>query len=658
MTLKRQLFISFIFVALLPMIVMPWYLYQTTIQLATDLYKQNLCNSTEIQTDILNEHVRQFIIEAKRFAGSSELKAYLAFSGEEPPDILATPNMVEEIARFTDNSLDSVITFAIIDAHGHVRYQSGSGSDVRRLDQVIDLLPPIKQQMIFDLPWDDEKAGLIIATPISVEEGAQGLFVSVYANDYFLKTISAHKQLESSNSFIYCTEHRIILTAKQEIAGSLSTFMQAVSESSAPQGLFESELDGVKSYCCYKRIAHTPWILVNSLPMTEVRSVVRAHVSVSVLVSFLVLALVVLLSRRQSRHILLPLNRLLTRVEDFFLSGATVIVTTDWDKKTEIGYLGDKFTRMAADIAATQRKLSESNYLYEALLQATYEASLTIDLDRQTISSSSEELNDWLNQLGGLAAREKLLRFVEVAMPLYREQALEIVRGILERKLKAPAEFELCFDEAQGQRMCWFRVIAVPILHADGRVVKAVFHFENITNQKCEALRLIESSQRDTLCGLLNKQTLLAMAQKFAVGKVAKNTAFFIDLDNFKQVNDTLGHAAGDAVLVEVAQRLTNRFRNTDLIGRYGGDEFVVFAPGMTREIAELKANTLLGDLSLTLEVADGAAICLTASIGVCLSARARSPEWMIDCADKAMYTAKQQGKHQVSVWDSEEECV
>ncbi|MEG2860433.1 MAG: GGDEF domain-containing protein, partial [Clostridia bacterium] len=101
---------------------------------------------------------------------------------------------------------------------------------------------------------------------------------------------------------------------------------------------------------------------------------------------------------------------------------------------------------------------------------------------------------------------------------------------------------------------------------------------------------------------------------------------------------------------------LTNRFRNTDLIGRYGGDEFVVFAPGMTREIAEQKANTLLGDLSLTLEVADGGVIHLTASIGVCLAARAHSPEWMIGCADKAMYEAKQQGKHQVSVWDSEEE--
>ncbi|MEG2653856.1 MAG: hypothetical protein RSA17_09780, partial [Ruthenibacterium sp.] len=381
MTLKRQLFVSFIFVALLPLVLMPWYLYQTTIQLATDLYKQNLCNSTEIQADILNDHVRQFIIEAKRFAGSNALKRYLSFSGEEPPDILTVPSMVEEIARFTDNSLDSVITFAIIDAHGHVLYQSGAGSDMRRLDEVLDQLPTARAQTVFDIPWGEKEASLIVVTPIEIDARTQGTFVSVYANSFFLKTISSHKQLESSNSFVYCTQHRAILTAKQAVSGSLAAFSKALAAGDASRGLVESELDGVKSYCCYKRIAHTPWVLVNSLPTSEVRTVVRAYVSVSALVSLLVLALVVVLSHRQSKHILLPLNRLLTHVEDFFLSGATVIAPTHWDKKTEIGYLGDKFTRMAADIAAAQCKLSESNYLYEALMQATYEASLTIDLD-------------------------------------------------------------------------------------------------------------------------------------------------------------------------------------------------------------------------------------------------------------------------------------
>ena len=126
----------------------------------------------------------------------------------------------------------------------------------------------------------------------------------------------------------------------------------------------------------------------------------------------------------------------------------------------------------------------------------------------------------------------------------------------------------------------------------------------------------------------------------------------WIDLDGFKGVNDHLGHAAGDALLQQVAQRLKGRIRDSDTLARMGGDEFAVIMPGITAsESASHVATELVASLAEPFDLPQGTAN-ISGSIGIALYPQdADSVESLTQCADMAMYTAKTSGKNQVQVW-------
>jgi len=142
----------------------------------------------------------------------------------------------------------------------------------------------------------------------------------------------------------------------------------------------------------------------------------------------------------------------------------------------------------------------------------------------------------------------------------------------------------------------------------------------------------------DPLTGLLNRQGFLETVEESGHG--AGGTVFFIDLDGFKSVNDERGHAAGDAVLRGVAGKLHEQFRGADIVSRFGGDEFVVFAPGLAGEQIEEAISARVVEAISEL---DGA---ISASLGTAVL-KPQSPvpfEDVLNRADSAMYSAKKQG--------------
>jgi diguanylate cyclase (GGDEF)-like protein len=124
----------------------------------------------------------------------------------------------------------------------------------------------------------------------------------------------------------------------------------------------------------------------------------------------------------------------------------------------------------------------------------------------------------------------------------------------------------------------------------------------------------------------------------------------FIDLDQFKQVNDALGHPAGDRVLKRAADLLRGPIRATDMLARYGGDEFVVFLPNTNEEHALIAAEKLRTALENDAELRN---LGVTASLGVCSSdaSEATDPETFIAHADEAALAAKRGGKNRVEVY-------
>jgi diguanylate cyclase (GGDEF)-like protein len=163
----------------------------------------------------------------------------------------------------------------------------------------------------------------------------------------------------------------------------------------------------------------------------------------------------------------------------------------------------------------------------------------------------------------------------------------------------------------------------------------------------------------DSLTGLPNRTLILDRVEQMLVRSRRSKTpvaALFIDLDNFKSINDTLGHDAGDELLQAVAARLDGVVRATDTLGRLGGDEFVVIAEDLSLAAGpELVAERLLEALKqpFTLGAGDGATtLMVTASIGIAAGERSAAADLLRD-ADIAMYRAKWDGKNRYVVFEA-----
>ncbi|SEJ15601.1 diguanylate cyclase (GGDEF) domain-containing protein [Arthrobacter sp. yr096] len=171
----------------------------------------------------------------------------------------------------------------------------------------------------------------------------------------------------------------------------------------------------------------------------------------------------------------------------------------------------------------------------------------------------------------------------------------------------------------------------------------------NTLSNKQLIRRLKERAERDHLTGLLNRGAFLDLAARHLVRPASDRGAALIlaDLDNFKAVNDEHGHSAGDAALRAFAVACTSSVRTTDLVGRYGGEEFILFLPGATQQRAEAIASEISSRLS-AMEAPDGQPFP-TVSYGV-TSTGVEAPDlaFMINVADAALYSAKAQGRNRV----------
>ncbi len=158
-------------------------------------------------------------------------------------------------------------------------------------------------------------------------------------------------------------------------------------------------------------------------------------------------------------------------------------------------------------------------------------------------------------------------------------------------------------------------------------------------------------ANHDPLTLLPNRLGLQGLAERRAHGGTGHVTAMFVDLDHFKEVNDRFGHPAGDALLVLVGMRLQTEVRDGDVVGRLGGDEFLVL---MFREVSDHAATVLAQRLIRALEEpfrVDGEEVYVSASIGVTRSSeRGADVARLVQESDKALYEAKRNGRRQ-AVW-------
>lgn len=199
----------------------------------------------------------------------------------------------------------------------------------------------------------------------------------------------------------------------------------------------------------------------------------------------------------------------------------------------------------------------------------------------------------------------------------------------------------------------WIRSIGKALWDRDGNPVRMAGSHTDITDKKEYENRIQHMAYYDALTGLYNRARFEEQAIALLNQRCDGAALFFIDIDNFKYVNDSFGHTFGDSLVVEVAKRITDIITEGSMAARLGGDEFAVFLPEV-HDIMEVQAyaDELLGVLNINFSTC-GITLNISASIGIAVyPEHGRDFEELLKNADTAMYKAKESGKRNYAFFD------
>jgi diguanylate cyclase (GGDEF)-like protein/PAS domain S-box-containing protein len=235
----------------------------------------------------------------------------------------------------------------------------------------------------------------------------------------------------------------------------------------------------------------------------------------------------------------------------------------------------------------------------------------------------------------------------ETVHPEDRERYLATVTAAWEHAGPCSSEYRVLTRDG---RVVWLSSHAKTLPDASGRPRRMIGVSQDITERKRREEEERFLAYHDTLTGLPNRRLLddrLRQALHLAQRRDRRVAAMLVDLDDFKRVNDELGHRAGDAVLREVAERLAGCVRKADTLARQGGDEFVIVIPDLAQEAdCDVVAEKILRALEPAFH-ADGREFRIGASIGISIyPGDAGDGDALLRNADVAMYRAKQSGRN------------
>ncbi len=268
-----------------------------------------------------------------------------------------------------------------------------------------------------------------------------------------------------------------------------------------------------------------------------------------------------------------------------------------------------------------------------------------VNTDR-VVTFANATFKTWLGSDPALMVGRPLVELIGEAM--YQQRLGFLTRGFAGEQFS----FELRSGTAAGERD--LNTTYIPDFRPDGTVAGIFVLVTDVTPMRTVERQLHQLARIDALTQLSNRRQFdekLAEALARARRNGRDMALMFMDIDHFKPINDTHGHAAGDAVLVEFAARLKSCMRETDTVARLGGDEFVILVEGLN-EASEvmLVADRIRARLQAPMQI-EGCALVVTSSIGIALVDESDdTPAAVMAKADEALYSAKRAGRNRYAV--------
>ncbi|HEX9180953.1 MAG TPA: EAL domain-containing protein, partial [Burkholderiales bacterium] len=312
------------------------------------------------------------------------------------------------------------------------------------------------------------------------------------------------------------------------------------------------------------------------------------------------------------------------------------------------------FGIMTRRATLARKRAEEQLRLRDRVIESSSNGILINDLTRP--NNPITYVNPAFERMTGYSAREVIGRNPRFLIRTDRDQpGLERIRIALREKCEGRAALRSYHKDGT---MFWVELSMSPVRNEAGEATHFVTILNDITERQLYQEELEHQAYHDALTGLANRNLLPDRIRQAILHahRAKQNVAvLLLDLDHFKLVNDSLGHAVGDSLLVSVAERLGTVVRDADTVARIGGDEFVVVIADAEREDHITSAVQRIMDAVVEPVVIKGKEIYASASIGVAVYPRDGSDaEALLKNADVAMYRAKEQGRNNYQFYTPE----
>lgn len=221
----------------------------------------------------------------------------------------------------------------------------------------------------------------------------------------------------------------------------------------------------------------------------------------------------------------------------------------------------------------------------------------------------------------------------------------EAYEEAMQKKLTGFVDFMGCFE---GDEFYYYRSYYTSVADASGKIYRIVGRADKIDEDVKKVERMQRKVERDSLTGLLNYESLVKHLE-YNMTLFKCGALLIIDIDHFKSVNDRFGHMVDNKMLKAVSDVFTKMFRQSDVIARFGGDEFVIFLPNITDSSWVLKKGAQLLEAIHKIQVSEGE--YLSVSVGGTILADESVPALqMLKTADQALYRAKKAGRNRIEL--------
>ncbi len=657
MKIRTKLVLTFAPLALLTLVLLGSLAYFSARDALTEQVLNNLVSVAAIQERQLQGIVEQNLERLALVASRTQLRLSLRNYTQENDQ----PLHQEKMTRILKDAADTVAAFHrlfVLTLDGRV-VASSETAELGKSQVDADYFLEGQLANHVDLFYRDDRGGLGVyfAGPLYLDEQLLGVLVIDADVSNMIASITDYHGLGSTGETILVRQNAVgdavFLTPARFAEGAALTRSISGQERDSPyiQTLFKHPLllENAVDYTGHEVIAATRyldtvgWGLVVQIRRAEAfQPIYRLRAVLLILIS-LFSAAVLLASLYIARSITRPVSRLTAvagKISKGDLSERALVTSQD-----EVGLLARAFNRMTEHLIDDINELRRAEEKFQALLESAPDAIVIIERDGMICLANYQA-----GLLFGYAPGELLGKPIELLMP---ERFRSDHVGFRERFFAAPhyrpmsESLELFCQRKDGTELP-VEISLAPIETRDGLLVASAIR--DISERKQAQERLLKQANFDTLTGLPNRLLAadrLSQALAHAARTHHEVAVMFLDIDRFKNVNDTLGHSVGDDLLKVVAQRLGKCVRAEDTVARLGGDEFLLIVPDLNQlSDAEIVAEKILEALRQPCVIGDRE-LFVGASIGITgYPSDSEDPDILLRNADAAMYRAKDAGRN------------